>query len=358
MTKKTIGYVHLEWTCPNCGTRNLGTDKKCATCGSAQPEGVQFEQQVQEELVEDEAVVQAAEAGPDIHCPYCGTRNPASAERCRQCGGELAGGEARESGRVIGAFRPDAAPPVACPSCGTENPATALQCANCGARLAKPEPKPEPKPTPARSPRLPGWLIPAVVIAIIACLGLMALLTTRTSETVARVDQVRWERTILIEALAPITRGAWEESLPADAEVVGCEERLRYTSENPEPGSVEVCGTPYVVDTGTGVGEVVQDCEYQVFAPYCEYRTLAWVAVPAIVASGVDFSPQWPTANLEPDQRESGRQETYTVVFEGDGRSYTYRVRDLESYQRFTPGSRWRLDVNALGNVVGVEPAP
>jgi predicted RNA-binding Zn-ribbon protein involved in translation (DUF1610 family) len=103
MTRKTVGYVELEWTCPNCGTRNRGTDKKCVACGLPQPADIAFEQQVQEELITDQAVAQQAQQGPDIHCPYCGTRNLAGAERCKQCGGDLVGGKARESGRVVGA---------------------------------------------------------------------------------------------------------------------------------------------------------------------------------------------------------------------------------------------------------------
>ena len=76
MTKKTVGYVNLEWTCPNCGSRNPGVNKKCATCGLAQPENVQFEQSAQDTLITDTAKIEAAKSGPDIHCPYCGTRTP------------------------------------------------------------------------------------------------------------------------------------------------------------------------------------------------------------------------------------------------------------------------------------------
>ena len=140
MTKKTVGYVDLEWTCPNCGGRNPGVNKKCATCGFAQPENVQFEQSAQDTLITDTAKIEAAKSGPDIHCPYCGTRNPAGSDRCKQCAGDLTGAKARESGRVVGGMRKEPAPPVKCPSCGTENPATAQKCANCGAVLAKPQP--------------------------------------------------------------------------------------------------------------------------------------------------------------------------------------------------------------------------
>ncbi len=54
MTKETIGYVRLEWTCPNCGSKNPGPEKSCTNCGAAQPEDVSFEQPAQETLVSDE----------------------------------------------------------------------------------------------------------------------------------------------------------------------------------------------------------------------------------------------------------------------------------------------------------------
>ena len=44
MAKKKLGYVELEWTCPNCGTRNPGPEQSCVNCGSPQPDDVHFEQ--------------------------------------------------------------------------------------------------------------------------------------------------------------------------------------------------------------------------------------------------------------------------------------------------------------------------
>ena len=44
MTKKELGYVEMQWTCPNCGTINPGISRTCQQCGAAQPEDVQFEQ--------------------------------------------------------------------------------------------------------------------------------------------------------------------------------------------------------------------------------------------------------------------------------------------------------------------------
>src|SRR5258707_1924805 len=110
MSKKTLGYMELEWTCPNCGNKNPGMVKTCKACGSPQPENVQFGVAEQAELLKDAQKIAQSQKGADIHCPFCGTRNPADARSCSQCGGDLTGGAQRVSGTVIGAGAN--APPV------------------------------------------------------------------------------------------------------------------------------------------------------------------------------------------------------------------------------------------------------
>ncbi|HEX5840666.1 MAG TPA: zinc-ribbon domain-containing protein, partial [Anaerolineales bacterium] len=99
--RRTLGYIQNEWTCPNCGTRNKGGSKTCENCGAPQPENVQFELPSEQKLVTDDKQIDAAKKGADIHCPFCGTRNPADAETCSQCGGDLTEGKSREVGRLM-----------------------------------------------------------------------------------------------------------------------------------------------------------------------------------------------------------------------------------------------------------------
>jgi len=137
-SRRTLGYIQNEWTCPNCGTRNKGGVKTCENCGAPQPENVQFELPSEGKLVTDQATIKAAKEGPDIHCPFCGTRNPASAKTCSQCGGDLTGGKAREAGRIMQAPPVSPQPKVIkCDNCGTENPGSNSVCSNCGSPLPK-----------------------------------------------------------------------------------------------------------------------------------------------------------------------------------------------------------------------------
>ena len=130
--RRTVGYVQNEWVCPNCQTRNKGGEKTCENCGAPQPENVQFQLPSEQKFVTDEKKIEAAQAGADIHCGFCGTRNPATAETCSQCGADLKEGKARESGRQMQAPPPppkdgaatdtptaDAAPTTTTPPEGT-----------------------------------------------------------------------------------------------------------------------------------------------------------------------------------------------------------------------------------------------
>lgn len=361
MTKKTVGYVHLEWECPACGTRNKGIDKVCRNCAAAQPEDVAFEQVAQETLIKDEKLIDQAKVGADIHCPFCGTRNPATATHCSQCLADLTDAKAREAGQVVGAHQTKAVPDVACSHCGALNPGTAAQCSQCGAvlpKLNKPEPA-APKPTVKRATGLSKTarfvLFGILGLFVVACITLIVL-SRRTEDVVGEVQDVSWEYAVAIEALTPVEDEDWRDRVPSDAELLSCREEVRRTQPNSAPNSVEVCGTPYTVDTGTGVGEVVQDCEYQVYDDYCTFTELQWREFDLVSLTGDDFEPQWPDPALGQDQRFGESTETYEVVFSADGRSYTYQPDSLSEFTRFDQGSRWILQVNTFNNVVSVEP--
>ena len=362
MTKKTLGYVNLEWTCPFCGTRNPGPKKKCSNCGSPQPKDVQFEQAAQETFIEDETVIEKAKAGPDIHCPFCGTRNPAGAAACSNCLGDLTDAAAREQGKVLGKHEKEAKPDVACPYCGTMNPATAVKCANCSANLEKPQARPRPQPRPTAKPatrQRQGMGVAGIVIivAVIALCIFLASLLLRTDDVIGRVSTVEWSRSVMVEGLVPVERSDFLADIPEGVAYSDCRQELHHVQDFPAPDAREVCGTPYTVDTGTGVGEVVQDCRYEVYEDYCTFYVDEWQQVDVVTVTGTDFTPLWPQPQLTVDQRLGGQEEQYTVIFQGDGERYTYTTSSLERYTQFAIGSEWVLQVNQLGGVMSVAPA-
>jgi len=326
MTRKSLGFVPLVWQCGFCQTMNPGPIKSCTGCGAPQPEDVEF-LQVDEErfnFIKDEALVRMAKTGPDIHCPFCGTRNLATNDICKNCGGDLSwGGKERQTGqrvRTIGEAKTDS------------------------------QPKEERKKSKA-----PLVIIFIVLAVIVGCIVLMVMLL-KTDDVKATVYDVNWERSIGIEVYTSVTDTAWRDEVPFGAKVGYCTSMHRYTSDTYVAGAVEVCGEPYVEDTGTGVGEVVQDCSYEVYDDYCEYTAMAWVQVDAVTASGFDHNPYWPALNLQSDEREGERTETYVINFRDGSDTYRFTTRNYEIFSQAEIGSRWILNINQLGGIQSLQP--
>lgn len=357
MTRKSLGYVELEWTCQRCGTKNPGLQKTCTNCGAPMAQGDQFELPDEQKIIQDEKTIDAAKKGADIHCPYCGARNPAGSEACIQCGGDLKEGAARTAGQVLGAHQAGPAPQIDCPYCKAKISPKVQRCPNCGGDLAPKEAKPAASPTPKT--KLPAWMIAVLAGVLILCCGVAAViaaLSFRTEEVRAQVQDISWQRSIAILEERLVEQEAWEGNLPSGAQSVACRNEYRQTSSNPVPNSTEVCGTPYTVDKGSGVGEVVQDCEYRVYDSYCEFQVLQWTVVEQAVAQDNDLQPYWPDLNLTASQREGERVEKYIVTFIAEGKSYTYETSDPSEFSQFSPGSEWTLSVNALGGITSIKP--
>jgi hypothetical protein len=359
VAKKTLGYEELQWACPNCEGINPGSEKTCGNCGAPQPDDVKFEQKARGELLQDGEAITKAKAGPDIHCPYCRTRNHGDAETCVQCGGDLVGGEVRKSGEVLGAFQTRAEQIVTCPRCGTENPDSAMTCSQCGGGIhQQKEEAPTTAVTPLKTQKkkgTPALLIAAIVIFCCIVGALIYFLFFRSENVSGTVTGVGWERTIAIEGLVPVEYSDWHDQIPSDGEILECRQEVRSVESEPQPNAEEICGTPYSVDMGGGYAEVVQDCEYRVYEAYCSYSVIEWAVVDTISLSGRDFDPDWPDSSLTTDERMGSRSETYVIYFDADDQDYTYSIDNFEQFQAFEIGSQWNLEVNAIGGVLSVE---
>ena len=330
MTRKSLGFVPLIWECAFCNTQNPGPIKSCTGCGAPQPADVEF-LQVDEErfnFIKDEALIREAKAGPNIHCPFCGTRNLSTAELCKKCGGELGmGGKTRQAGGKVRTVSE--------------------------ARERTPVVTDESKPKKKVSPLIPF----GILLFLISCVVGVFLLFFRTNDVTASVTGVEWERSIAVEEYKTYTDRDWRDEIPQGATIRACSMEFRYTASEPERNATEVCGEPYTEDTGTGVGEVVQDCEYQVYGDYCEFTAMDWIVVETVTETGSNMVPNWPSLNLDSDQREGEREESYRIFFTGDGDNFTYTTTDEGLFTRAQPGTRWTLKINQLGGVQGLEPS-
>jgi len=201
-------------------------------------------------------------------------------------------------------------------------------------------------------------MVVLIVIAVLVCgaIALFAYLSMRTEAIAGAVQTVRWERSIPILALQPVTHSDWQDLIPQSAEVEQCRQEMRYVSDQPLPDAIEVCGTPYTEDTGTGYGKVVQDCKYQVYDDYCSYSVEEWQQIDVATLRGNDYSPTWPQPVLGANQELSQeRNEVYTIVFNVNGKIYTFTTSDFNLFQQAQAGSQWNLNVNSFGNVISIE---
>lgn len=329
MATKVLGFIELVWTCDSCGTKNPGPIKSCTACGAPQPPNVQFEKVDADsfDFIKDQALIRMAQVGADKHCPYCGTRNTADATTCVKCGSDITvGAQTREATRVI------------------EQPAA--------------QPRAMPAVTPAKMPT--GALVFLAIILLVVCIfAVMYFAKMNQTEAVSgMVSAVNWQRTVEVMGYRQIETSDWKDQIPGGTSFYSCTQRYRYDSQTEVPDSREVCGEPYTVDTGTGVGRVQQDCIYQVYADYCSYQTMTWTLVDTLAVNGSDLSAYWPQAQLTSNEKFGNANERYTIVFTANGTNYQMTTTDFELFQHAVPGSRWALEVNSSGDVRNAIPAP
>jgi ribosomal protein L40E len=355
--KRTLGYVQLEWTCPNCNSRNPGGVKTCQNCGAPQPENVQFERAAEEKLVTDEKALKAAAAGADIHCAFCGTRNSATATVCSQCGADLTEGKAREAGRELEAAASPAK--VLCTNCGTENPAAKTMCEKCGAPLPRAQAAgsstsfavPVGGPTPAaplnserKTARKPNWILLGGIGAglLLCCVAALFLFVFPSSSVQGTVVDVHWQTSVPLQEQHEVQYSDQAGSPPGDAYDISCHTETRQVCEQK------------TIDQGNGYGEVVEECHDE-NTDYCSYTVQEWQTIQTYTQEGNDLSPVYASPNLSVDQRAGSASEDLTVVFDSDKGQITYTPDSIQEFQQFEPGSVWTLKLNTLGAVVSVE---
>ncbi len=350
--RRTLGYIQNEWTCPNCDTRNKGGSKTCENCGAPQPENVQFELPSERKFVTDKDAIQAAQAGADIHCGFCGTRNPATAKTCSQCGGDLAEGKARAEGRVM-QVPPAAQQPkvIKCDNCGTENPGSNSLCANCGSPLPKvvaPSLAPQAQAGIGKltAPKKTNWMLIGGILAAVAicCVAIAALFIFPSQSVQATVVDVHWQTTVPLQEIRAVDYNNEPGSPPSDAYNVSCRDESRDVCEQ------------RTIDRGNGYSEVVEECHTET-QQYCSYTVDEWTTIQTYMLDGDTLQPIYEDPSISSGQRLGQESEDLTVTFATDnGEQETYSPDTVSEFQQFAIGSTWTLKLNALGGVVGVEP--
>jgi double zinc ribbon protein/zinc finger protein len=349
--RRSLGYVENEWTCPNCNTRNKGHEKTCTNCGAPQPENVQFELASDQKFVTDQEQVNAAKAGSDIHCAYCGTRNSAIAKTCIQCGADLTEGKAREAGRIM-QTPPPQPKTVTCSNCGTQNPGSNSVCSNCGSPLQRVNQAQAVGATPpvARSgipsastgkknSKLNIFLIGGIVACLLlVCVGAVGLFLVPTASVQGTVTAVHWQTNVPVQELEVVQHTDEKSSPPSDAYNVSS-----HTEQDCQKKTV---------DKGNGYSEVVEECNN---VTYYSYTVDEWKTVQTYTLQGDDYNPVYDTPNLTSDQRLGNKDEDLNVIFNTSKGKKTYSAGSETEFRKYQIGTAWTLKLNLVGGVVSVK---
>jgi len=352
--KENRKFVELEWVCPNCASRNKGSKKTCGSCGALQPDNVKFQRAADEEVIRDEKAIAAAKAGADVHCGFCGTRNPGNAVTCSQCGGDLKEGKARQAGQILQAAAP-APKAVICSTCGAENPGAARVCKQCGAPIQQaaspvtaasnsaPVQPSATSTTPAAAPKKVNWLLFGGIGAflLICCIAAVMLFAVPSKSATGTVTDLQWQTSVPVQEIQAVNYSD-KSSAPSDAYNVSCRTDSR-----------EICEDK-TVDQGNGFAEVVTECHTE-SEQYCDYTVDEWTTIQSYDLSGNDNYPVYENPSLTSDQRLGEATETLTVVFSIPNGEKNYTPGSVSEFQQFEIGSAWTLKMNAIGGVMSVE---
>jgi len=348
--KESKGFVQLEWVCPNCNSRNPGPVKTCANCGAPQPENVQFQRAADEKIITDEKIAQAANAGADIHCGFCGTRNPATATTCSQCGGDLKEGKARQAGQILQAA-PTPPKAVTCTNCGTENPGSERTCKQCGSPLPRIAPEQRPaqmqtgvSPALKTQPKKTNWLLFGGIGAflLICCIAVVFFFVFPSKSVDGTVTNVQWQTSVPVQEVQAVSYSNEQGSPPSDAYNLSCHNEDQ-----------EVCEDK-TIDKGNGYAEVVKECHTET-QQYCDYTMDEWTTIQTYDSNGTDLTPIYADPSITSSQRIGSQSETLTVYFSTSDGQETYSPSSESEFQQFEIGSTWKLKMNALGGVLSVE---
>jgi len=331
--------------------RNKGFDKTCVNCGAPQPENVQFEAPAEKKFVSDEKAEELRGRGADIHCGFCGTRNPSTAKTCSQCGADLSKGTARQAGREID-LSGGKLEPVTCENCGTVNPGANINCRECGAALPRPE---KPRPPVAASAKVaetvskgakkkPNWFLLGGIGAALAicCIAILMLFVFPSSSVDGTVADVYWQTSVPVQEVQAVDYNDERGNPPAGAYNISCRDESR-----------EVCEEK-TIDRGDGSAEVVEEC-YTESEQYCDYTVDSWTTIQTYTLDGHDTFPVYAQPDYSSDQRLGDGSVEYTVFFDTEDGEKAYNPGSLSEFEQYLIGSTWTLKLNPLGGVIDVE---
>lgn len=338
------GTYQMLWDCRFCGTEKLLglTHRHCPNCGAAQDPAWRY-LPAEEDMV---AVEDHKFVGADKLCPACSQPNSAASAFCIACGADLSGAAEAvvQAARFIGEGRAES---------DTKRDVVKDQF---DAEMARVEAL---LPAKFLGLRKQSWfMLGAVALVALVIAGIVYAVTYR-KEARGDVVGMTWERTVQIEDFQVRVGQGWDETVPGDAYGVSCERR-EHGTEQEKVGEREECS-----DVPQGDGTFRRECrsipiyqERPVYDQWCSYRVDRWDHARTVEARGEwpDPAPAWPEVTLASgagrfgQERESGRQATYTVVVhDADSERHTCDLDSLDEWMQYSRGTKVTLELYVTG---------
>lgn len=164
----------------------------------------------------------------------------------------------------------------------------------------------------------------AVIVGVsgvfLLLIGICMVLAMDTENKVLVITGHSWSRTIWYEELKTSTGEGWE--VPIGARVTSSETREKKKG---------------------------------VSAIWYTYEFDQWLPAGSKTESARDLNPHWPSRSTGMRVHESGRTESYTVIFVDESdREYGYST-DINTWQTMRIGARYWATVNGLGMIVNIK---
>jgi len=296
----------MQWDCKFCGTKKLlgKTHRFCPNCGAQQdPTWRYFPSDAEKVAVQDHVYV-----GADIICKACQTLNSGKAEFCGNCGAPLS--DAARAAQGASRTKVD----------GQTLEAEDLKQRQLGSQV----PALAAKPAAKKGGGINKWVVIGAIVLAVIVGAIFAL--TRTTKATAYVTGYKWNRSISVQSLQPVHGKSNCDTMPALAYNVS---RNYEQVDTKQVADGQTCHTKQI-DQGDGTFREEQSCQTKyrsepVMGYMCTYVTNQWVGASPVTASGDKTNvPFWPDSKVTNCStvgctRESGRDETYTLMFKGDG---------------------------------------
>lgn len=205
-------------------------------------------------------------------------------------------------------------------------------------------PKPAmPAVKPAAKKKISPTLIGAVLgFLAICCVGIYFVFGRTASTVEGTVTSVHWQTNVPLQEVQAVDHSNERGSPPSDAYNVSCHDE-----------SQEICEKK-TIDKGNGFSEVVEECHTET-EQYCSYTVDEWKTIQTYTLEGDDLRPIYESPNVSSDQRIGDQTAEFTVNFSTDDGNKVYSPETISTFQQFSVGSTWTLELNLLGGVVGVK---